>query len=240
MPTPQKIRCRVDRLTAHGDHVYTVDLVPERRAPAFKPGQFLHLALDEYDPAGFWPESRVFSIASAPIHREHIRLLYSVRGRYTARMEQELTPDRGVWVKLPYGEFVVDPTRDVVLIAGGTGITAFAGFIEGLAPNHAQQVHLFYGARQASLLVYRETAASVASRVPAFRVTSFVEDAATADPAGSVLPGRLSVAEVWTRVPAPTTVVFYLSGPPAMLQALTQDLRQRGIAPESIRVDAWE
>ena len=32
----------------------------------FKPGQFLHLALDAFEPGGFWPESRVFSIASAP------------------------------------------------------------------------------------------------------------------------------------------------------------------------------
>lgn len=73
MPTPQKIRCRVDRLTDYGDHVYTVDLVPERRVPVFKAGQFLHLTLDEYDPAGFWPESRVFSIASPPADRERIR-----------------------------------------------------------------------------------------------------------------------------------------------------------------------
>jgi NAD(P)H-flavin reductase len=57
MAVAQKIRCRVERITDHGEKVYTLNLLPEKRAPVFKPGQFLHLALDEYDPAGFWHSS---------------------------------------------------------------------------------------------------------------------------------------------------------------------------------------
>jgi len=49
MATPQKLRCLVNKITDHGDHVYTVDLAPERPVPRFKPGQFLHLTLDDYD-----------------------------------------------------------------------------------------------------------------------------------------------------------------------------------------------
>ena len=90
MATPQKLRCLVNKITDHGDHVYTVDLSLERPLPRFKPGQFLHLALDDYDPSGFWPESRVFSIASSITQRNVLRISYSVRGRYTARMENEL------------------------------------------------------------------------------------------------------------------------------------------------------
>ena len=33
---------------------------------------------------------------------------------------------------MPYGDFVVDGRADVVLFAGGTGITAFTAFLEGL------------------------------------------------------------------------------------------------------------
>ena len=50
-----------------------------RRCPLFKPGQFLHLAIDPYDGAGFWPESRVFSIASSP--RDRDRLTHHLRGQ---------------------------------------------------------------------------------------------------------------------------------------------------------------
>ena len=52
----QKLRCVVDRVVDHGERVYTVALRPERPAPRFRAGQFLHLALDPYDPTGFWPE----------------------------------------------------------------------------------------------------------------------------------------------------------------------------------------
>jgi len=90
MPTPQKLRCQVQKISNHGDHVYTVNLAPERPIPRFRPGQFLHLALDDYDHSGFWPESRVFSIASSITQRNVLRISYSVRGRYTARMENEL------------------------------------------------------------------------------------------------------------------------------------------------------
>jgi hypothetical protein len=90
MSMARKIRCAVERITDHGDRVYTVELTPETPVPAFRPGQFLHLALDAYDPSGFWPESRVFSIASAPSQRRALRIAYSVKGAYTIRMEQEL------------------------------------------------------------------------------------------------------------------------------------------------------
>ena len=90
MAVVQKVRCTVERVVAHGEQVFTVTLRPERSVPRFRPGQFLHLTLDEYDPSGFWPESRVFSIASSPIHRDQVQISYAVKGRYTARMAQEL------------------------------------------------------------------------------------------------------------------------------------------------------
>ena len=86
----QKLGCGVEQVVAHGERVYTLTLRPERQVPRFRAGQFLHLALDPYDPSGFWPESRVFSIASSPEERQCLRLTYAVHGGYTARMEAGL------------------------------------------------------------------------------------------------------------------------------------------------------
>ena len=66
--------------STHGERVYTLALRPERPVPRFRAGQFLHLALDPYDPTGFWPESRVFSIASPPAQRDSVRITYAVHG----------------------------------------------------------------------------------------------------------------------------------------------------------------
>lgn len=237
MATAQKLRCQVTRLVDHGERVYTVELRPERPAPRFRPGQFLHLALDDYDPSGFWPESRVFSIASAPAQRDLLRISYSVRGRFTARMERELAEGRRVWVKLPYGDFIIEDTSDIVLFAGGTGITAFTAFLDGLPSTFGHTVTLAYGARTPELLIYRDLLTARAALIPALRTCYFVE---RGEPAPDRVIGRLSVEAVWPHIPAPGQATYYLSGPPVMLRTLTADLRGRGIAAGAIRIDAWE
>jgi ferredoxin-NADP reductase len=242
LAVPRKLRCQVAGLQHHGEQVYTVDLLPQGLVPAFRPGQFLHLALDEYDPGGFWPDSRVFSIASSPSRRDRLRISYSVRGRFTARMERELAVGRWVWVKLPYGEFVVEDTRDVVLFAGGTGITAFAAFLEGLTPAFARRVYLAYGARSRDLLLYRDLACRRAADVPQFRAFYFVErleDLTMSAPEGELV-GVVSLTAVWPHIESPVSANHYVAGPPAMLAAITAGLRERGVPPEYIKTDAWE
>lgn len=234
---PQKLKCVVEHAIDHGERVYTLALRPERPVPRFRAGQFLHLALDPYDPTSFWPESRVFSIASPPAARDLVRITYAVHGGFTARMEHELTEGKEAWIKMPYGDFIIEKQTDVVLFAGGTGITAFTAFLEDLAPSATQTVTLAYGARSSRLLIYRDVVDRCAGRVPALAVSYFVEDAAGA---GDAQPGRVSVEAVWPRLARPFDTSYYISGPPLMLKTIGQDLRARNISPEAIHIDAWE
>jgi ferredoxin-NADP reductase len=226
----RKILCRVTSVVVHDANVYTVALRPLQPVPRFKPGQFLHLALDAYEPGGFWPESRVFSIASAPRERDRLEVTYAVKGAFTARMERELAEGREVWVKLPYGEFVVDPTRDAVLFAGGTGVTAFTAFLQSLEPDSAARVLLFYGARTPDLFIYGSLAEACACEVPSLACALVPEASA----------GVLDVASSWPAIQELDAPLFYLSGPPRMLAALTTQLLDRGVSSKAIRTDAWE
>ena len=230
MAVVRKIPCVVRAVTNHGEYVYTVDLKPSVAVTRFKPGQFLHLALDAYEPGGFWPESRVFSIASSPWERDRLAITYAVKGAFTSRMERELAPGRSVWVKLPYGEFVVDPGTDAVMFAGGTGVTAFTAFLQSLQPDQAARVLLFYGARKPNLFVYGPLAEVCARAVPALSCSLVCEES----------DGRLQVNAAWPAIATLHDPVFYLSGPPQMLAALTTQLRGRGVPESAIRTDAWE
>ena len=226
----RRMPCMVRDVIDHGERVYTVELEPSIAVPRFTPGQFLHLALDPYEADGFWPESRVFSIASSPKERDRLSITYAVKGAFTSRMERELAVGGSAWVKLPYGEFVVEPDRDAVLFAGGTGITAFTAFLGSLAPDHASQVVLFYGARTPELFVYGDLAETCAREVPAL----------TCHLASEATDGRLDVDTAWPEIATLEHPLFYLSGPPAMLTAITAQLQGRGVAQEDIRTDAWE
>jgi ferredoxin-NADP reductase len=239
MPVAQKLHCVVDQIVAHGERVYTLALRPERQVPRFRAGQFLHLALDPYDPGDFWPESRVFSIASAPAQRDIVRITYAVHGEFTARMERDLVKGRDVWIKMPFGDFVIDSRTDVALFAGGTGITAFTAFLEDLAPAGEQSVTLAYGARTNDLLIYRDVVEQCARRLPSLDVCYFVEhdDGREGFP---VSTGRVSVAAVWPRLHRPLDTAYYISGPPPMLRAIGEELRAHRISPEAIHIDAWE
>ncbi|NLI78225.1 MAG: FAD-dependent oxidoreductase [Candidatus Riflebacteria bacterium] len=276
MSMPRKIRCTVESVVDHGERVYSVFLQPQSPVPAFKPGQFLHLTVDPFDPAGFWPESRVFSIASSPSDRKRLQVCYSVKGKYTTRMESVLAPGLEVWAKLPYGEFVIAPDRDVVLIAGGTGISAFTAFLGALTPAQARSVFLVYGARTPALHLFRAEILDRLAAVPAFQACFFAERDSAGEPGASpatassdgpagatgatpaaapaaprtaapaagrqpiALSGRIDLEAVWPLLPNPAASVFYLSGPPVMLTALSDQLKARGLPADQVRLDAWE
>jgi ferredoxin-NADP reductase len=233
---PQKVHCAVTQVIDHGERVYSVSLQPDSLAPRFRAGQFLHLALDPYTPGDFWPDSRIFSIASSPDDRSTVSITYAVKGQFTSRMESELQVGRQVWVKLPYGEFIINPNHDVCLLAGGTGITAFTAFLTGLQADYPHNVYLFYGARRPDLLIYRSLVESAAAKCSKLHPYFLAEQG---EPDGFI-SGRISVEHIWQNLPNPEEMVYYLSGPPIMLKTLSAALTEHCIPSPQILTDAWE
>jgi ferredoxin-NADP reductase len=242
MPLTRKIPCAISKIIKHSKDVFTLTLVPEKLLPQYKPGQFLHLAIDEYNPSGFWPESHVFSIANDSSDQSQINISYSVKGQFTARMANELFEGARVWIKLPYGEFVIENDQDIVLIAGGTGITAFTAFLESLATDDPRDIQLFYGAYDESLLIYEEMISRIALSFSGLKVHYYLEHMILQkEPGGQIYnQGRLSISEIWNTLSAPGNYVYYLSGPPEMLKLFSIQLFERGIEKENVRIDAWE
>jgi ferredoxin-NADP reductase len=240
MPMPVKFMAEVSRVLRHGDDVATYEFRCLKRRPRWKPGQFLHLALDPYDPSGHWPESRAFTMASGSEEKEHIRLTIAAKGRFTHRLLAELQPGRTVWMKAPYGDFIVrtSPDHDVVLIAGGTGITPFVAFMEdALVKGMQGNVWLHYGARHQDLLVFRDFAARCAERFPSFRLLCYAEAGAN----GATVAGRIDLARAVACAANGHVAVYYLCGPQEMICAFRDRLgREHGVPEANVKIDAWE
>ena len=232
----QKLRCEVVDLVNHGEQVYSIFLKPDSPAPRFVAGQFLQLALDPYNPGDFWPQSRAFSIASPPADRSILAITYAVKGQFTTRMEAELHVGREVWIKLPYGEFTINVDRDACLLAGGTGITAFIAFLDGLASDYHRSIYVFYGARNSKLLIYRPIIESAANRCANLKPYFLVEEGEAFKSA----KGRINLDIIWQSIPSPLSITYYLSGPPVMLNYLSGALKNQGVPSEQIAIDAWE
>jgi ferredoxin-NADP reductase len=240
MATPIKFLAEVTHVVMHGDDVATYEFRCPGRRPRYKPGQFLHLALDEYDPSGHWPESRVFTIAKGATDREFIRLTIAEKGRFTARVLQELVVGKQVWLKAPYGKFIVRPEPDgeTALIAGGTGVAPFVAFMEDAFVNGMKgDVWLHYGARRSDLLVFREVADRCAETFPNFHVKYYLEEEETA----GAIPGRIDIEEACRSLRNVGNAIFYLCGPPVMVETFCNRLKDtHGVQSENIRVDDWE
>jgi len=182
----------------------------------------------------------VFSIANSPSNREVVTIVYSIKGRFTARMAADLQPGREIWVKLPYGAFYLEPQpgQETVLIAGGTGITPFVSFLELAAEvGCGAPVRLFYGARTPELLLFRDLIGDCHTRLSSFRSRLFAE---CGPPATGVLLGRLDLAQILANVDAPREATYYLAGPPAMIEDFSRGLVAETVPPERIVVDEWE
>jgi ferredoxin-NADP reductase len=202
------------------------------------------VALDEYDPSRHWPESRVFSIASAPSDTHGMRLTISRHGRFTSRLLDEVEAGCTLWCKGPYGEFEIhagNPEAPVVLVAGGTGVTPFCSFMEE-AIIHPQivaaPVRLYYGARTADLLLYARLVQRCTTQLPQFGAWLFAEEGAL--PVG-VARGRLDIQRIADAVDEDLGTRFSLSGPPAMIATFAEYLREvRCVPSERVLVDEWE
>jgi NAD(P)H-flavin reductase len=245
MATAIKVQVKVDEIQRHDETVYSVLLrLNGRSLPRIKPGQFLHLALDDYDPAGgFWPDSRVFSLAS--IGEETLQIVYSVKGVYTKRMERELIAGRTVWIKLPYGNFVIDSAASqsggVVLVAGGTGIAPFIPFLENCLKKSCDSgsLRLYYGIRRPTQALFQDLIRRCESALSGFSYVQYIEESNDIGTNGrGSRSGRLDIGAIYEE--SPRGAVYYLSGPPSMVEIFQESLITRGVDKSAIKIDEWE
>ena len=231
MAVVRKIPCVVRAVTDHGEHVYTVELEPSTPVPRFKPGQFLHLALDPYEPGGFWPESRVFSIASSPAERD--RLADHLRGQGRVHHAHGARAGPG---RQRLGQAAVRRVR------GRPDDATRSCSPGGRASRRSRRSSAICRPRAG-----RACRCSTGRVRPTCSSTAISPRGAQARSAGldvhlvcEETDGRLDVDAAWPAIEPLRDPAFYLSGPPPMLAALTVQLSRRGVPPGSIRTDAWE
>ena len=242
MAAPRKIKAVVTLIRYYKYGITFYRLKPEI-ACKFKPGQFLHLAIDPYDPSFNWPESRVFSIANSPSRPDQIDILVSPKGVFTQRMIKDLKVGSEVWIKLPFGvfDFRDSLNSSVVLIAGGTGISPFISFLESLSvtPVNYNNLYLIYGVRDPELIVFDDFLSECVVKLPRFELNIYIEND-TDHPKFKINKGMIPVDQVVNETKQLPEPVFYLSGPAAIIGAFEKSLKIAGIPENKILFDKWE
>lgn len=227
---------RVIDVKAEAPRVWTLTL--ERRGGRpfrFAPGQFQFLRVHG---AGILPEEHPFTIASSPARADRISLTVKESGDFTAGMGRVRPGDRAT-VHGPFGRFshTLHPDEgDLVFVAGGVGITPMMSMLRYMRDrSEPRRVLLVHASRtSADMLFQEELEAMREGGRPELRVVHVLADAPRSW-AGET--GKLD-AEGLARLCGGTDgKVFYLCGPPPMMDALIRGLRRMGVSPRRIHAD---
>jgi ferredoxin-NADP reductase len=229
MPQVKKYKAEVLSIINQVDNIYTVEFKSHSGRFKYLPGQFLHLALDEYDPSQGWPESRCFSMQSAP-SSDFIKITFSVKGIFTTRMVNELKIGGIVYLKLPYGELFQQEfsKENVVFIAGGTGITPFLSAFNDPSFIEYSNPKLYLGVRKKNYNIY-ENDLSLAIKINQTLKVKIKNQE---------VDGILDIDKILSENDPMS--IYFISGPQVMISLFKTRLTELGLNEKLIKTDEWE
>lgn len=226
---------------------FRFESAPGGELPYFRAGQYLSLKVS----IGNVLITRPYSLSSAPA--DSLSPEGSGRGFYDVTVRRKdggfLTdhiwktwrPGTPVVASGPHGNFYFEPLRDereIIGIAGGSGITPFRSIIREMAAGGLDMtLTLLYGIVDPGDIIFgeelREAADAHADRLKVFFICSEPDDR-WSGPAGFITAS--CIRELAGPVAGRS---FFICGPPAMYRFLDGELKDLGIARKSIRREVF-
>ncbi|REG83854.1 pyridoxamine 5'-phosphate oxidase family protein [Marinomonas pollencensis] len=150
LPEGIKGGLRVSNKTVESNEVTSFELVSSlgEKLPTFRAGQHLPIQLSLADKTPLLERS--YSLSNSP-RNDHYRISVKreSRGLGSSHLHETIQVGNIIQAKKPNGDFLLKfPTRPVVLISAGIGVTPLMSMLyEALSFNSTPSVHFFYGAR---------------------------------------------------------------------------------------------
>ena len=190
---------------------------------AFLPGQYVNLKVPGSD------QSRAYSFSSLQKGGEVSFLIRNVPGGLMSSFLTNLAK-AGDSMSLagPLGSFYLRPIqRPLLLLAGGTGLAPFTAMLEKIAEQGSEHpLHLIYGVTNDFDLVELDRLQALAARIP-----NFTYSACVANPDSQYPQKGYVTQHIEPRYLNDGDVDLYLCGPPPMVEAVSQYVREQGITP---------
>jgi predicted ferric reductase len=189
------------------------------------PGQFFRW---RFLTPGSWTTAHPFSM-SAPVVGNRVRLTVKTLGDGSERLQRVPVGTR-VIAAGPYGAMTAArrTRRDVLLVAGGVGITPMRALFQAMPITPGQDLMLLYRARDRDQLVFREELDALAAHRRARVVYLLGSD-----------PDLLSARSLARLVPGLADRDVYLCASPRMSAAVRRALQQAGVRPAQLHEERF-
>lgn len=198
---------------------------------AFKPGQSITLSLID-PPAEANSKQRIFSLASAPFEAELAIATRMREGSAFKRALGSLEPGAKLRLKGPRGVMTLheDRRRAAVFIAGGIGITPFMSMLRQAAHDRLEQpLFLMCSNRRQEDTPFLAELRVLAGHNGNFRLLARMTDR----------DGFIDAQAISGFADGAPSPVYYLAGPPAMVNAMKAVLRDAGVGEADVRSEQF-
>lgn len=214
--------------------------LPEGEEINLIPGQYVQLQAPKYA-KNKTPVYRAYSVASDPQDKTHVDLCVRLvpDGICTTYVFEHMKEEQTVVFNGPYGDFcLTDTQKDVVFIAGGSGMAPFLSMLahirnEGIT----RKVTYFFGARAMRDLICLEQMAEFERQIPTFKFVPCLSEPAETD---NWSGDTGLVTEVMKKYCTDLTQTeAYLCGSPGMIDASVAALISRDMPEANIFFDKF-
>ena len=208
---------------------------PDGHSPEFKTGQFITL---------YWPDTpnykRAYSLSSCALDRGFYEVTVKRDGKMGTRIVDWAKPGDKFGVIPPVGKFLPVYEKQLICIAGGSGVTPFRGFVrEATRRKLETKITILYSVRTPSDIIFNTEFRELEAENPHF---NFHVTCTRALPEHnwSGKNGRITaewVKEIATDLP---NTVFYACGPNALVEfAEHLVLHDLGAPKEQMKTEKW-
>jgi ferredoxin-NADP reductase len=231
--TPYRI-ARREQLTPT---IISFTLEPET-APVieYQPGQFVMVGI--YDQSGHVVAKKPYSVCSTPTNKQTLQLSYKVQGVFTNQLAKLNESDR-VAIAGPFGVFTLHSPleRDIVLLAGGIGLTPLLSMLRYAADTGiTQNITLFYAVRTPEELAFKAELEDLAKQHPNIKCIFFAESAPEGW-AGEL--GRITPEQLQKHAQPLVAKDYFICGPPIFIQVMTELLQNNGVPAQQVHSEKF-
>lgn len=189
----------------------------------FLPGQYARLQVPGTE------ATRSFSFANRPNTANHLQFLIRLLpdGVMSNYIRERCRVGDEIRFEAPLGAFYMRHIeKPLILVAGGTGLSAFLGMLDEIAERGCgQPVHLYYGVRQTADLCEASRIAGYSECIPGFTYTPVISDEGQAwDGKRGYVAEHFDVAKL-----RETPFDMYICGPPPMVESVKTWLQEQGL-----------
>lgn len=191
----------------------------------YNPAQFIYISFDN---PKLGKEPHPFSISSSP-DQEALRISIKKLGDFTSKVDELQIGDKAlIWG--PYGwfseKFLYETKKDVVMIAGGIGVSPFLSMLQFEADHPCERnIYIFYCIKNPSRAYFHQEIESLTERRPSIIYIPWYSDT----------QGLLNIEKLQEKiVDGLKNKLYFLCGPLSMMELFIRELNQTGVKNKSI------